>query len=90
MTKFDKITAVFAAIDAALAIMLLTLGKYPVLATTLSALAAANFTQVVCNIDLRKAEKQNQALSQLVDIFLGFSDEEDEERHDEDEEAENV
>lgn len=90
MTKFDKIAIAFAAIDTTLAIMLLNFGKHPVLAAALSAFGAANFTQVVCNISLRKAEKQNQALSQLVDIFLEFSDEEDEERHDEDEEAENV
>ena len=90
MTKFEKITTAFAAIDAAVAIMLLTLGKHPVLAATLSALAAANFTQVACNIDLRKAEKQNQMLSELVGIFLEINTETDEEEQDEDEEAENV
>ena len=90
MTKFDKIGIILSAIDTTLAITLLNFGEHPVLAAALSAAGAANFTQVLCNISLRKAEKKNQALSDFMDLILENISVVSEEGDSEDEKTEKV
>ena len=70
MTKFDKTMIVLSAIDAGLAVAHIAIGEHPVLAAALSAAASAGITQVLCNVNRRKLERQNQALELLLDEAL--------------------